>query len=260
MKFIATRSLNKLYASSIAIETSRKSARQRRRCQHKGGISSLKNRSPVAVKLDGVRSKIRPFNPTPFWIGIVGGMILLLINACQTSKIALYSEQPSKEPPVSLASGDVIKITFSGNPEYNQTQKIRSDGKISLPLVGEIEAAGKKIGPFESELSHSYEKQLQNSEVIVTLETGASQVYVGGSVHHPGKMMIDGPMTALEAIMEAGGFIQGLSNPKKIHLIRIENGHYTTQLLDLSMALKGQPTHAIYLKPKDVIYIPENLF
>ena len=192
-----------------------------------------------------------------FFIGIIGTLTLM---GCQTSKTASFPEQPVGQTAVYLASGDVIKLTFPGTPEYNQSQKIRADGKISLPMVGEVQAAGKKIGPFQEQLSHLYEKQLQNSEVVVALETEASQVYVSGAVNHPGKIVIDGPMTALEAIMEAGGFLPVGSDPRKIHLIRIENGHYTTHMLDLSMAMKGHPTNALYLKPKDVIYVPESFF
>ncbi|MEI8340216.1 MAG: polysaccharide biosynthesis/export family protein [Verrucomicrobiota bacterium] len=172
----------------------------------------------------------------------------------------MLPENPVAQTPVCLVSGDVIKLTFPGTPEYNQSQKIRPDGKISLPLVGEVQASGKKIGEFQTELSHLYETQLQNSEVVVAIENGASPVYVSGAVNHPGKILIDGPMTALEAIMEAGGFTQGLGDAKKVHLIRIENGHYTTHIIDLSPAMKGRTTVALYLKPKDVIFVPECLF
>jgi len=193
--------------------------------------------------------------------GIIGGFALLLIfGGCQNSKLSMAPEQAIGQTAVCLATGDTIKLTFPGSPEYNQTQKIRSDGKISLALIGEIDAAGRKIGPFQQELSRLYEKHLQNSEVVVALETGNSPVYVSGAVSHPGRIVIDGPMTALEAIMEAGGFIQNSSDPKKVRLIRIENGRYTTHILDLSMALKGQSSTALYLKPKDVIFVPETLF
>jgi len=56
-------------------------------------------------------------------------------------------------------------------------------------------------------------------------------------------------MTALEAIMEAGGFIEGTSDTKKVHLIRMENGHYTTHIIDLS-PLEGKTAAACYVKPR----------
>ena len=192
--------------------------------------------------------------------GIMGALGLLLFSGCQSPKTAMIPEQPSAQTTVFLAAGDVLKITFPGTPEYNQSQKIRSDGKISLPLVGEVDAAGKKIGAFQDELSHLYEPQLQNSEVVVALDTRSAPVYVSGAVNHPGKIVIEGPITALEAIMEAGGFTEGLGNPKRVRLIRIENGRHTTHILDLSPPLKGQTITAFYLKPKDVIYVPECIF
>ena len=193
--------------------------------------------------------------------GILPVIALLLFSGCQSpNTMTMLPAQPVAQGPVSLAAGDVIKLSFPGTPEYNQSQKIRPDGKISLPLIGEVQAAGKKIGPFQAELSQLYQPQLQNSEVVVAIDAGAEPVYVSGAVNHPGKVVIDGPMTALEAIMEAGGFAAGSSDPKKVHLIRVENGRHTTHILDLSPALKGRTMTAFYLKPKDMIYVPESLF
>lgn len=192
--------------------------------------------------------------------GVISSVVLLFYSGCQTPNTAMMPENPVLQTPVCLAAGDVIKLSFSGTPEYNQTQKIRSDGKISLPLIGEVQAAGKRIGQFQEELSLLYKSQLQNSEVVVALDNEAAPVYVSGAVNHPGKIVVDGPMTVLEAIMEAGGFVNGLANTKKVRLIRVENGHQTTHILDLSPALKGQPGPAFYLKPKDMIFVPESLF
>ena len=192
--------------------------------------------------------------------GIVSALILQLNSGCVSQKSAMIPDQITAQTPVFLAAGDVIKLSFTGAPEYNQSQKIRSDGKISLPLVGEVLAAGKNIGAFQSELSHLYQPQLQNSEIVVSVDVEAAPVYVSGAVNHPGKVVIDGRMTALEAIMEAGGFIEGMSNPKKVQIIRVENGHHTSQVLNLSPALKGQAMSTFYLKPKDVIHVPESFF
>jgi len=185
---------------------------------------------------------------------------LLLLCGCQSPKIAMLPDQPVSQGPVYLVAGDIIKLTFPGTPEYNQSQKIRADGKISLPLIGEVQAAGKKIGQFQADLSRLYESQLQNSEVVVALESRIAPVYVTGAVNRPGKILIDGPMTALEAIMESGGFVAAGSDQKKVHLIRLENGRYITHIIDLSPAMRGQTTTACYLKPKDVIYVPESFF
>lgn len=188
--------------------------------------------------------------------------ILMSCNGCESPKSAMMlpPDPPTSNTPVFLAAGDVIKLSFPGNPEYNQTQKIRPDGKISLPLIGEVQAAGQNIPQLQTQLSSLLASQLQNSEVVIALDITASPVYVSGAVLKPGKVEINGPMTALEAIMEAGGFIEGTSDTKKVKLIRMENGHYTTHILDLSPSLRGQTATALLLKPRDVIYVPQSIF
>ena len=62
----------------------------------------------------------------------------------------------------------------------DQTQKIRRDGKVSLPLIGEVTAAGKRVIDFQHELVRRYEGQLDNNEVLVTLENGTATVTVSG--------------------------------------------------------------------------------
>jgi len=162
--------------------------------------------------------------------------------------------------PTSLAAGDVLKLTFPGAPEFNQTQKIRPDGRISLPLIGEVDAAGSTISELQARLARLYKSQLENTEVVVALENRTIPVYVCGAVNRPGKVVIDRPVSALEAIMEAGGFSPTTADMSKVHLIRIENGRHTTRILNLKKALDSRLTVASYVKPYDVIYVPESLF
>src|SRR5438093_12095842 len=76
---------------------------------------------------------------------------------------------PGPHTSVRLSPGDVIKVAYADETIPDQTQKIRSDGKVSLPLIGELTAAGKKPIDFQHELVRRYESQLDNPEVLVTL-------------------------------------------------------------------------------------------
>lgn len=183
---------------------------------------------------------------------------LFLLVGCQTPKTGMLPSD-ALPGPRTLAAGDLIKLTFPGAVEYNQTQKVRPDGKISLPLLGEITAAGKRFDSFQEDLAQRYASQLKNKEVVVTLETGANAIYVSGAVARPGKFVLERPMTVLEAVMEAGGFISGKSNPSKVVLVRIEKGHQVSRVIDLSGALKGRPSDALYLRSNDIIYVQESL-
>src|SRR5437879_875427 len=111
--------------------------------------------------------------------------------------------RPSTAPltsrtPTSLVAGDVVKITFPAAPELNQSQKIGTDGTLSLPLIGEVAAAGKTVSELQAELARLYKPQLQDNEVTVTLESRAIPVVVSGAVQKPGKVIFERPATVLE--------------------------------------------------------------
>src|SRR3989441_4556186 len=141
-------------------------------------------------------------------VGVISILVLLAFAGagCQTdANSTTLSGQAEVPKHVILASGDVVKLTFSSAPELNQSQKVRADGKLSLPLVGEVDASGKTVGQLQSELIQLYKSQLKTPEVTVSLETSLTTVVVSGAVNHPGKLTFERPTTVLQAIMEAGG-------------------------------------------------------
>jgi polysaccharide biosynthesis/export protein len=183
-------------------------------------------------------------------------LVLLLCTGCQGPKKT--TQQLTSRTPSYLVAGDTVRISFPAAPELNQTQKIGSDGTLSLPLVGEVTATGKTVGELQVELARLYKPQLQDNEVLVALETRAVPVVVSGAVQKPGKIVFERPATVLEAIMEAGGFTPE-ADLKKVSLIRIVKGEHETEVFDLRPILKGKPTPAIYCSGGDVIYVPEKL-
>ncbi len=193
---------------------------------------------------------------------VVGVFLLALVVAsgCQTPPPRSdVGERASASAPVSLVPGDVVKLTFPGDPDLNQSQKIQTDGKINLPMIGQVEAAGKSITSLQAELTDRYKPQLESSEVVVTLDSTVIPVVVSGAVQKPGKLFFDRPTTVFQAIMEAGG-VNEFGNLKDVHLIRTSNGQQTTQTLDLKSTLQGQATRAVYVRNGDVIYVPESMF
>jgi polysaccharide export outer membrane protein len=189
-------------------------------------------------------------------VGKLAALALLFCAGCQqTAKhpVPLVAQTPNY-----LNPGDVVKITFPAAPELNQTQKVGTDGSLSLPLVGEVHAAGKSPAELQNELATLYKPQLQDNEVVVALETRAVPVVVSGAVIKPGKIVFERPATVLEAIMEAGGFTPE-ADLKKVSVIRIAKGQHYTETLDLRPVLKGKPTPAVYVANGDVIYVPERL-
>ena len=176
-------------------------------------------------------------------------------------------QQPGGLPPkqalaptaVTLVSGDVIKLTFPGAPELNQSQKIRTDGKVNLPLVGEVDAAGRTIPTLQNDLIQRYKSELKTSKVIVTLESSVTQVIVSGAVGRPGRLTFERPTTIFQAIMEAGG-VTDFGSLRNVHLVRLMNGQQQTQVLDLRPTLSGQTTRPYYVRDGDVIYVSRSIF
>src|SRR6266498_5908187 len=127
---------------------------------------------------------------------------VLACGGCQ-SPLPPLPNPPGPKTSVRLSPGVVIKLSFAEETDLDQVQKIRRDGKISLPLIGEVNAAGKRVIDFQHELTRRYEDQLENPEVLVTLENGPATVIISGFVTYPGKITFDRPTTVYQAIMQA---------------------------------------------------------
>lgn len=191
---------------------------------------------------------------------IIGAALIVFLGAgCRGPRGATALDQMPVQRPVSLSAGDVVKLTFPGAPDLNQSQKIRTDGKINLPLIGEVDAAGQTIADLQGKLSLLYKPQLQNTTVVVTLESSTIPVVISGAVKKPGKILFERPTTVLQAIMEAGGTTE-FGNLRKVQVIRLAHGQQQTQILDVKSALSGKTTRAFYVRDGDVIYVPESPF
>jgi len=179
---------------------------------------------------------------------------------CQTdANSTTFSGQADVPRHVILASGDVVKLTFSSAPELNQSQKVRVDGKLSLPLVGEVDAAGKTVGQLQAELIQLYKSQLKTPEVTVSLETSLTTVVVSGAVNHPSKIAFERPTTVFQAIMEAGG-PSAFGTLKHVRLVRTVNGVQKSQVMNVQDTLVSQGTKPFYVRDGDVIYVPQTTF
>jgi polysaccharide export outer membrane protein len=188
---------------------------------------------------------------------LAAGFLLALVG-CQTTSTQIPDNTVAGSPVV-LYPGDVVQITVMGNPDLSMAQKIRQDGKISMPIIGEVKAAGSTPLKLQQELTRLYKPQLQTAEVLVTLNTAGEPITISGAVASPKQIFLERPTTLLQALMQAGAF-GGLGDMKRVHLIRTVNGKQYTQVFDVSGSLKGKPSTAYYLQGGDVIFVPERIF
>lgn len=159
--------------------------------------------------------------------------------------------------PLILREGDVVKLTFPSAPNLNTSQPIRRDGKLSLQMVGEVKAAGLTPKELETEIVSLYSPQLINKEVSLTVESSSFPVFVTGAVLRPGKIVVDRSITALEGVMEAGGFDYSKANLKAVTVTRQENGKFKNYKLNLKLPLTGKVSEPFILKPSDIIFVPQ---
>jgi polysaccharide export outer membrane protein len=183
-----------------------------------------------------------------------------LLPGCRSS---VDGEIPSPAGPatptrVTLVAGDVVDVRFFYTPELNVTQTIRPDGKISLQLIGEVEAQGKSPEELRGELLRLYQPHLREPDVAVIVQSFYNRrVFVAGQVLKPSTIPMPGQLTALEAIMEAGGFTLPQAQAGSVVVLRQRDGVRYGYCINLKPALKGGPVDPFYLEPQDVVYVPQ---
>ncbi len=184
--------------------------------------------------------------------------ILTAVAGCQTTQTNVPVQTATdRSDAIVLREGDVLKITFPGAPNLNDSQQIRRDGKIALSMVGEVVAAGLTPADLEKEILKLYSSQLVTKEVTVTVTSSSFPIFVTGAVIRPGKILSDHPITALEAIMEAGGFDYTKADLGHVRVVRTEKAGTKNYTLNLKEALQAKQSTPFYLKPSDIVYVPE---
>lgn len=171
-----------------------------------------------------------------------------------------YQEIPvsamTSKPTGTLSPGDVIQVSYPGAPELNTTQRVSANGRVSLPKVGDVSASGKSVASLQSQLTGMYASHLQNPTVLVAVETAAAGVYVSGEVMRPGKIPLDRPMTAFEAVMEAGGFSK-FANKKQVVVVRNQGGKQQRYALNLDDTI-NYGGNSFYLRPYDTVFVKQS--
>jgi protein involved in polysaccharide export with SLBB domain len=165
--------------------------------------------------------------------------------------------ESARPEPYVLQAGDEIEIKAFDAPDLQAVTRIRPDGQVSLLLLDEVTAAGLTVAQLNAALRSAYSKYYRNPQITVSVRTFANlNVYVGGEVGQPGLLSLTGQLTAVQAVLRAGGFRDSAQTTSVILLRRGADGTALVTRLNLKDALnKGQPD--VMLKPFDVVYVPK---
>jgi polysaccharide export outer membrane protein len=153
---------------------------------------------------------------------------------------------------------DVLQIHVWKEETLSQSVMVRTDGKISLPLIDEVQAAGLTPLKLKEVLTEKFKKFVDNPLVTVMVREARSfKVYVSGQVAKPGVFTLVGETTILQIIPMAGGFTEW-ANQRKVLLIRRENGRESRITINYKKIISGEDINAnILLKPGDTIIVPD---
>lgn len=151
---------------------------------------------------------------------------------------------------------DVLEISVRNNTELDKSVPVRPDGKISLPLVNDITAAGLAPMELRDALTEKLAAYIQNPVVsVVVREIHSLKVSVIGNVRTPGRYDLKGASTVLDAVAMAAGFTEFAAR-RKITILRRDGATQQRLRFDYDAAVKGNGDRNILLKPGDIIIVP----
>jgi len=201
---------------------------------------------------------------------LVMGLLLMIAALPARAQEATQNQKPAKpaaagvaakpatdDPNYMIGAQDVLDISVWKEPEVSRTVPVRPDGKISLPLLNDVQAAGLTPSQLAAQLTESLKKFVANPQVTVIVTTINSQrVYIMGEVIRAGAYPLLPGMTVLQALSSGGGFTQ-FANTKKIYLLRQENGKQAKYPFNYKEVIGGKNAEQnILLKAGDTIVVP----
>jgi polysaccharide export outer membrane protein len=157
-----------------------------------------------------------------------------------------------------IGSPDVLAITVWKEPDVSRSIPVRPDGKISLPLVGELQAAGRTPLQLEQDIAARLQSYITNPDVTVIVEQINSEKFnILGRVFKPGTYPLASSTTVLDAIATAGGF-QDFAKQRAVYVLRPNPGGGESRLaFNYKDVIKGKhPEQNIKLEPRDTIIVP----
>jgi polysaccharide biosynthesis/export protein len=168
------------------------------------------------------------------------------------------SQKPvAQDPNYIIGPQDVLDISVWKESELTRTVPVRPDGKISMPLLNDVRAAGLTPNQLAAQITMSLKKFVTDPQVtVIVTQINSQRVYILGEVTRTGAYPLLPGMTMLQALSSAGGFTQ-FANRKKIYMFRTENGKQVKYPFDYKAVISGKQTEEnVELKAGDTIVVP----
>jgi len=172
-------------------------------------------------------------------------------------KSASSSAPATADPNYVIGPQDVVDISVWKEPDLSKAVPVRPDGKISLPLINDVQAAGLTATQLAAQITSGLTKYMTSPQVtVIVSQINSQRIYVLGEVTRAGSYTLLPDMTVLQALSDAGGFT-AFANSKKIYVLRQESGKQQRILFNYKDVVSGKdPSQNIALKSGDTIIVP----
>ncbi len=157
-----------------------------------------------------------------------------------------------------IGNEDVLAVNIWKEPELSKTVPVRPDGKITLPLIGDIQASGLTPRNLQTNIATGLQSYVSNPEVTVIVQEVRSQKFnIVGEIAKPGSYPLADPMTVLDAIAVGGG-LRDFAKGGRIYVLRSKSdGTHAKFLFDYKQVIRGKKlSENIQLRPGDTIVVP----
>ena len=199
------------------------------------------------------------------WVGIPA--VALLVAGCESvpAPVGGADRGFATVEEYRIGADDRVQVSVWRNPELSVTAPVRPDGKISLPLIGDVEAGGRTPGEVAENIKRQLSTYIRDPNVAVIItelrsHEFLSRVRVTGAVRAPKSIPYRQGMTVLDVVLEAGG-ANDFASPNRTKLYR--KGKDKTEVFEIELGdilNKGRLETNLFLRPGDVITVPERLF
>ena len=172
-----------------------------------------------------------------------------------TGTLSVAPNRSGASPDYRLGPGDKLRVEVYKDNQLSQSLQIRPDGKITLPLVGDLQASGMTPLELRDRVTSALREYVTNPVVtVIVVETVAPLVYVMGEVNNPGSISIQGPISVLQALAIAGGF-KDFANTKNIKVLRRTSRGQQTIAFNYRDALRAEGP-PMMLQAGDTVVVP----
>jgi polysaccharide export outer membrane protein len=211
--------------------------------------NSFKILAATALLLATVQTGLRAQRSTEYASSAPG--------SAAASNAAVEHQSAATDPHYKIGAQDVLDVSVWKEPDLSRLVPVRPDGKISLPLLNDVQAVGLTPTELAAQITAGLDKYMTNPQVTVIVnQINSQRVYILGEVGHAGAYGLLPGMTILQALSNAGGFT-AFANLKNIYVLRPDNGKQQKLMFNYKEVISGkQSEQNIELRPGDTIVVP----